>query len=327
MGEESKQAVKQVLAVLTKLAETLWEKFLRGVRGPNSSRYQHFVKIYPRAEQLQKVAELAAGEMAGELRHSLSLTGAYEKGIAKLTKIWGVNGEWIRRTFLEAGSLGDVVFDLPKPQTVRKSLAKQMLEMLQQKVPSTLQEALNLLQPVLMRSRIKHKSSFQDVFQKAESLPDLERGLLYLDLAFSVGKAAVVSDEESYGDEPVDNIPGGLAEGMSPEDFDADALQKGIRIELEHTYDPEIAMEISMDHLVEDPNYYEWLPVEEQRHKPKEGQCPEDCSTEPLVPIRRKPLSDKEIAVREILDDEYRGEGPLGQETPYIDTTVIRPLP
>ena len=41
-----------------------------------------------------------------------------------------------------------------------------------------------------------------------------------------------------------------------PEDFDQDALEAGIAMELEHTSDPEIARAIAMDHLAEDPNYY-----------------------------------------------------------------------
>ncbi len=59
-------------------------------------------------------------------------------------------------------------------------------------------------------------------------------------------------------------IPGGLAAGMRPRDFDPMALAKGSRVEMEHTYDPEIAQEIAMDHLVEDPRYYEKLELIEK---------------------------------------------------------------
>jgi hypothetical protein len=50
-------------------------------------------------------------------------------------------------------------------------------------------------------------------------------------------------------------IPGGLANGLSPSAFDKKALEKGIKIELEHTNNRKIAM----DHLQEDPLYYEKL--------------------------------------------------------------------
>ena len=51
-------------------------------------------------------------------------------------------------------------------------------------------------------------------------------------------------------------IPGGQSEGMSPSDFDASALAAGIKHEMEHTTSREIAQEIAMDHLAEDPEYY-----------------------------------------------------------------------
>ncbi len=57
----------------------------------------------------------------------------------------------------------------------------------------------------------------------------------------------------------VPNLRGGLAEGMSPTDFNPDELELGVYTELEHTDDPELALEIAMDHLVEYPDYYSRL--------------------------------------------------------------------
>jgi hypothetical protein len=56
-----------------------------------------------------------------------------------------------------------------------------------------------------------------------------------------------------------DKIPGGLADDMSEKDFDKESLRKGIKVELEHTDDYQIAKEIAMDHLSEDPKYYDKL--------------------------------------------------------------------
>lgn len=56
-----------------------------------------------------------------------------------------------------------------------------------------------------------------------------------------------------------EQIPGGLASGKKPEDFPAEALEQGIKVELEHTKDRKVAREIAMDHLTEDPAYYEKL--------------------------------------------------------------------
>jgi len=38
-----------------------------------------------------------------------------------------------------------------------------------------------------------------------------------------------------------------------------DQLTKGIKVEMEHTKDSRIAREVAMDHLVEDPKYYDKL--------------------------------------------------------------------
>lgn len=53
-----------------------------------------------------------------------------------------------------------------------------------------------------------------------------------------------------------EQLPGGLASGMRPEDFEPEQLARGIEVELEHTQDVALATEIAMDHLVEDPEYY-----------------------------------------------------------------------
>ena len=57
----------------------------------------------------------------------------------------------------------------------------------------------------------------------------------------------------------VDRLPGGLADGKTPSDYDFDQIQKGIDIELEHTDDPMLALEIALDHLEENPEYYDYL--------------------------------------------------------------------
>lgn len=55
-----------------------------------------------------------------------------------------------------------------------------------------------------------------------------------------------------------DKMRGGLADFRSDDEFDPEALKKGIETEMRHhTNDPEIAKEIVKDNLVEDPNYYD----------------------------------------------------------------------
>jgi len=75
-----------------------------------------------------------------------------------------------------------------------------------------------------------------------------------------------------------DKIPGGLAGEMNIYDIanmhkvDIDDLNKelqmGIKVEMEHTSDREIAKEIALDHLYEDPKYYTKLAdIEESKGK------------------------------------------------------------
>jgi len=64
-------------------------------------------------------------------------------------------------------------------------------------------------------------------------------------------------------------IPGGLAEGKKPSDFDAKQITLGIKVEMEHTEDRAIAKEIAMDHLMEDPKYYTHLIQMEKKHEKK----------------------------------------------------------
>jgi ferredoxin-fold anticodon binding domain-containing protein len=71
-----------------------------------------------------------------------------------------------------------------------------------------------------------------------------------------------------------DNIPGGLAKGMTLNDIaekhgmSVDMLvaefKKGIQTEMEHTTDRDMAKEITMDHLFEDPQYYTKLATVEE---------------------------------------------------------------
>lgn len=63
----------------------------------------------------------------------------------------------------------------------------------------------------------------------------------------------------------VDKLPGGLADEKQPEDFPEAKLSQGIKVELEHTDDPDLALEITMDHLTEDLDYYDKLAQIEAR--------------------------------------------------------------
>jgi hypothetical protein len=63
--------------------------------------------------------------------------------------------------------------------------------------------------------------------------------------------------KNSLSKESFDQIPGGLSEGKTPDDFSKEQLKKGTKVEIkEHG---KHGTEIAMDHLVEKDDYYDYL--------------------------------------------------------------------
>ena len=68
-----------------------------------------------------------------------------------------------------------------------------------------------------------------------------------------------VSYREFYEDvigEQVNTLTGGVGDATASNDVDPVELSLGQTVEMEHTTDPNIATEIALDHLSEDPQYY-----------------------------------------------------------------------
>lgn len=89
--------------------------------------------------------------------------------------------------------------------------------------------------------------------------------------------------EETGDDTKDDQIPGGKADDEDPDKYDQDQLEKGTEVEMEHTDDPELAEEITTDHLEEsedfkdsdkpeDKKYYNELTDMEEDMKKKSQQ-------------------------------------------------------
>jgi hypothetical protein len=53
-----------------------------------------------------------------------------------------------------------------------------------------------------------------------------------------------------------DKMPGGKGDKLTEKDVDPEEFAMGLKVEMEHTTDKEIAREIALDHLAEDPKYY-----------------------------------------------------------------------
>jgi hypothetical protein len=69
-------------------------------------------------------------------------------------------------------------------------------------------------------------------------------------------------------------LQGGKGEGMDQTQVDPEQLQMGIKVEMEHTNDQELAKEIAMDHLAEDPQYYAHLKAAGMADELPNGQQP-----------------------------------------------------
>lgn len=69
-----------------------------------------------------------------------------------------------------------------------------------------------------------------------------------------------------------DVISGGKADDKSVVDFKPNQILKGMEVEMEHTNDPRIALEITMDHLTENENYYDYLEDMESKFEDNKEQ-------------------------------------------------------
>ncbi len=66
-----------------------------------------------------------------------------------------------------------------------------------------------------------------------------------------------------------DKLQGGLGDNAGDQKFSADQIRKGLKVEMEHTDDPLVAMDICIDHLSEDPQYY----GDESQDPEQSAQC------------------------------------------------------
>lgn len=69
-----------------------------------------------------------------------------------------------------------------------------------------------------------------------------------------------------------DELQGGAADGASSHEFDTEQLKIGIKHEMQHTDDVNVAAQIAMDHLAEDPDYYKKLKTMEKAAPPPSGR-------------------------------------------------------
>ncbi len=85
-------------------------------------------------------------------------------------------------------------------------------------------------------------------------------------------------------------------------------IKKGIEVEMEHTDDPKMALKIAMDHIKEDPKYYDKL-TKAGLEELNEGEyCPE-CLAEYIQECWSQPIEEAEYQGRKVpLGKPMRGD-------------------
>lgn len=92
-----------------------------------------------------------------------------------------------------------------------------------------------------------------------------------------------------------DKIPGGRADNRSINDFDSKQIEIGRKVELEHTDDDKLAVEIAMDHLSEIPDYYTRLLKLEKFYESEQDFSDIEKKIVAFFRTYSKPINDKII--------------------------------
>lgn len=142
----------------------------------------------------------------------------------------------------------------------------------------------------------RHKKEFKDFLEKYEQIVVKDKrnniNIPFVKTANQIIAKTVMRKDNFQSSNPtlafeiavqVDKIPGGLAKGLSLSDIAkkhkvsdseiANEFKKGYTTEREHTTDSDVAKEIALDHLFEDPKYYTKLSSVEEA-----GRIPQNFS-------------------------------------------------
>lgn len=95
-----------------------------------------------------------------------------------------------------------------------------------------------------------------------------------------------------------EQLSGGFADGKMPSDFDQSQLLRGMKIEMEHTDNPTLALEIAMDHLEEMSDYYTHLEQMEKEAEQTHGGKMKTTKAEVRMALASMGI--------EIIDDKIR---------------------
>ena len=127
----------------------------------------------------------------------------------------------------------------------------------------------------------------------------------------------LAQDKEETGE----MLQGGVGDGKSPLEFDPEQILKGMEVETEHSDNPMVSIEIVLDHLTEDPEYYT---EKETPEASAQAGASKDVSGGGEDNLGDKELTDMLLGYQpknvgdeiEITDDEPEEEIPHTPETP-----------
>lgn len=155
--------------------------------------------------------------------------------------------------------LGVKKFEIPKEQYIKmvKDLA---IQLYQKSAAEMNEESEKNDYPDQIGKKFKPKNQFPKKKKKPQSVVKLsEENNEYGANVIGNGnnletgvEQIEVDKEEEVGNE----LEGGLGDDKSPSDFCPKQLAMGLEVEMEHTDDPKVALEIAIDHLTEMPDYY-----------------------------------------------------------------------
>jgi len=122
-------------------------------------------------------------------------------------------------------------------------------------------------------------------------------------------------------DKIVEYIPGGEAEGMTPEDIAKkhgvdvsivnEQMKMGAKVELEHTADENVAAEIAKDHLVESPFYYTYL---EEMEEELEEHLEEDIKRGMTEEEEEEKKPKKKASVADVIEFLKKNPNPKDED-------------
>jgi len=72
----------------------------------------------------------------------------------------------------------------------------------------------------------------------------------------NAGEEQEINHVEREREEQGEKLQGGLGDEATTQQFDQEQVLMGLKVEMEHSDDPTVALEIVLDHLSEDPEYY-----------------------------------------------------------------------